>query len=153
MDALPRAPPASWHGRLQAAGERLARQRHLLAVRDGVVGALPLVLAGSVFLLLAQPPSRVLQAWIAPWAPTLLLPTRVLGGAIALYVAFSAAYALARSYRLDAASCGLVALATYLVAAVQPGCTNSWLGTCSTQDQCRRQSPRWPRWSSAASGW
>lgn len=121
MDALPRAPPASWHGRLQAAGERLARQRHLLAVRDGVVGALPLVLAGSVFLLLAQPPSRVLQAWIAPWAPTLLLPTRVLGGAIALYVAFSAAYALARSYRLDAASCGLVALATYLVAAVQPG--------------------------------
>jgi cellobiose PTS system EIIC component len=102
-------------------GERLGGQRHLLAVRDGVVGALPLVLAGSVFLLLAQPPSRVLQAWVAPWAPLLLLPTRVLGGAIALYVAFSAAYALARSYQLDAASCGLVALASYLVAAVQPG--------------------------------
>lgn len=84
------------------------------------MGALPLVLAGSLFLLLAQPPSRVLQAWIAPWAPLLLLPTRVLGGAIALYVAFSAAYALAKSYRLDAASAGLVALATYLVAAVQP---------------------------------
>jgi cellobiose PTS system EIIC component len=102
-------------------GERLGGQRHLLAIRDGVVGALPLVLAGSVFLLLAQPPSRALQAWVAPWAPLLLLPTRVLGGAIALYVAFSAAYALAKSYQLDAASCGLVALASYLVAAVQPG--------------------------------
>jgi len=89
-------------------------------VRDGVVGALPLVLAGSVFLLLAQPPSRALQAWVAPWVPLLLLPTRVLGGAISLYVAFACAYALAKSYQLDAASCGLVALASYLVAAVQP---------------------------------
>jgi cellobiose PTS system EIIC component len=89
-------------------------------VRDGVVGALPLVLAGSVFLLLAQPPSRALQAWVAPWAPLLLLPTRVLGGAISLYVAFACAYALAKSYQLDAASSGLVALASYLVAAVQP---------------------------------
>ena len=89
-------------------------------MRDGVVGALPLVLAGSVFLLLAQPPSRALQAWVAPWAPLLLLPTRVLGGAISLYVAFACAYALAKSYQLDAASSGLVALASYLVAAVQP---------------------------------
>jgi cellobiose PTS system EIIC component len=121
VEASPRAAPASWRGRLQALGEALGRQRHLLAVRDGVVGALPLVLAGSVFLLLAQPPSRALQAWVAPWAPLLLLPTRVLGGAISLYVAFACAYALAKSYQLDAASSGLVALASYLVAAVQPG--------------------------------
>jgi len=120
VEALPRAAPASWRGRLQALGEALGRQRHLLAVRDGVVGALPLVLAGSVFLLLAQPPSRALQAWVAPWVPLLLLPTRVLGGAISLYVAFACAYALAKSYQLDAASSGLVALASYLVAAVQP---------------------------------
>jgi PTS system cellobiose-specific IIC component len=120
VEALPRATPASWRGRLQALGEALGRQRHLLAVRDGVVGALPLVLAGSVFLLLAQPPSRALQAWVAPWVPLLLLPTRVLGGAISLYVTFACAYALAKSYHLDAASSGLVALASYLVAAVQP---------------------------------
>src|SRR5271169_1359597 len=62
VEALPRAAPASWRGRLQTLGEALGQQRHLLAVRDGVVGALPLVLAGSVFLLLAQPPSRALQA-------------------------------------------------------------------------------------------
>jgi cellobiose PTS system EIIC component len=120
VEAPPRADPASWRGRLQALGESLGRQRHLLAVRDGVVGALPLVLAGSVFLLLAQPPSRLLQAWVSPWVPLLLLPTRVLGGAISLYVAFACAYALAKSYQLDAASAGLVALASYLVAAVQP---------------------------------
>jgi cellobiose PTS system EIIC component len=120
VEALPRAAPATWRGRLQALGEAVGHQRHLLAVRDGVVGALPLVLAGSVFLLLAQPPSRALQALVQPWVPLLLLPTRVLGGAISLYVAFACAYALAKSYQLDAASCGLVALASYLVAAVQP---------------------------------
>ena len=119
MDALPRVALAPWRLRLAALGEALGHQRHLLAIRDGVVGALPLVLAGSVFLLLAQPPSRALQAWVAPFAPQLLLPTRVLGGAISLYVAFACAYSLAKSYQLDAASAGLVALASYLVAAVQ----------------------------------
>jgi len=120
VDARPDVIPPPWRLRLLALGEALGRQRHLLAIRDGVVGALPLVLAGSVFLLLAQPPSRTLQAWVAPWAAQLLLPTRVLGGAISLYVAFSCAYALAKSYALDAPSAGLVALASYLVAAVQP---------------------------------
>jgi cellobiose PTS system EIIC component len=111
---------SSFRQRLHALGERLGHQRHLLAVRDGVVGALPLVLAGSVFLLLAQPPSRALQALLAPYVQTLLLPTRVLGGAISLYVAFACAYSLAKSYGLDGAGCGLVAQASYLVAAVQP---------------------------------
>ncbi len=120
MDAPQEFAPAPWRLRLAALGDTLGHQRHLLAIRDGVVGALPLVLTGSVFLLLAQPPSRALQAWVAPFAPQLLLPTRVLGGAISLYVAFASAYALAKSYQLDAASCGLVALASYLVAAVQP---------------------------------
>ncbi len=40
---------------MQVAG-KLGQQKHLNAVRDGVVGALPLVLIGSLFLLLGQPP-------------------------------------------------------------------------------------------------
>jgi len=56
------------------AADRLARQRHLVAVRDGVVGALPLVLVGSLFLLAAQPPWPALQRLVAPYSATLLLP-------------------------------------------------------------------------------
>ena len=103
--------------RLQAVGDFFLRQRHLVSVRDGVVGALPLVLVGSVFLLLAQPPSRALQEWVAPWTPALLVPYRMLGGLIAVYVTFSCAHSLAKSYGLDAAACGLVAMAAFLVAA------------------------------------
>jgi PTS system cellobiose-specific IIC component len=86
-------------------------------VRDGVVGALPLVLVGSLFLLIAQPPSRALQEWVAPWSPVLLVPYRMLGGLIALYVTFSCAHSLAKSYQLDPMSSGLVAMASYLLAA------------------------------------
>lgn len=114
------APASGVRGRIKSAAEFLAGQRHLTAIRDGVVGALPLVLIGSVFLLLAQPPSTALQAWISPFANELLIPYRVLGGAIAVYVTFSAAHSLGKSYRLDAASCGLTAVAAYLVAAM-PG--------------------------------
>jgi cellobiose PTS system EIIC component len=102
---------------LQTAGNFFAKQRHLAAVRDGVLGALPLVLTGSLFLLLAKPPSMALQAYVAPYAHLLLVPYRMLSGLIALYVTFSAAHSLARSYDLDAAGAGLLALAAYLVAA------------------------------------
>jgi len=103
---------------LQGIGDFFARQRHLSAVRDGVVGALPLVLTGSIFLLLAQPPSAMLQAWVAPYTPLLLVPFRMLGGLVALYVTYGAAYSLSRSYQLDARASGLLAMAAYLIAAM-----------------------------------
>jgi PTS system cellobiose-specific IIC component len=94
------------------AAERLAKQRHLVAVRDGIVGALPLVLVGSLFLLIAQPPFPALQRLIAPYSATFLLPYRALGGCIALWVTFGTAQALARSYSLDASAPGWSAART-----------------------------------------
>ena len=111
------APIQALRRRLNRVGEFFLKQRHLAAVRDGVMGALPLVLIGSLFLLVAQPPSRALQELVAPWTPVLLVPYRMLGGLIAVYVAFSAAHSLARSYQLDPISNGLLAMAAYLVAA------------------------------------
>ena len=119
--ASPTAAPATRRETLVRAAERLARQRHLVAVRDGVVGALPLVLVGSLFLLAAQPPWPALQRLVAPYSATLLLPYRALGGCIALWVTFGTAQSLARTYSLDTTSAGLIAAAAYVVAALQPG--------------------------------
>ena len=105
------------HRRLLAVGDFFARQRHLVAIRDGVVGALPLVLVGSLFLLAAQPPLASLQAWVAPHVPVLLVPYRMLGGLIAVYVTFACASSLARSYALDPLAAGLTAMAAYFIAA------------------------------------
>jgi PTS system cellobiose-specific IIC component len=83
-----------------------------------VVGALPLVLIGSVFLLLAQPPSAALQRLVSPYSPLLLVPYRMLGGLISVYVTFSAAHSLAKSYGLDPAASGLIGMAAFFVAAM-----------------------------------
>ncbi|MBF5041363.1 PTS sugar transporter subunit IIC [Aggregicoccus sp. 17bor-14] len=120
MHPLPATSPGESPGlraRLQAVADFFTRQRHLVAVRDGVVGALPLVLVGSLFLLAAQPPFALLQAWVAPYVPLLLVPYRMLGGLIAVYVTFCCAHSLAKSYALDPMAAGLVAMAAYLVAA------------------------------------
>lgn len=110
------AAPGRARARLSRFADRLARQRHLIAVRDGVVASLPLVLVGSAFLLLAHPPIPALAARIAPWSEGLLVPHRMLGGAIGLYVCFAVAQGLARSYRLDELGASLIAVASFLVA-------------------------------------
>lgn len=96
--------------------DALGKQRHLMAVRDGVVAALPLVLIGSLFLLVAQPPSKYLQDAVAPWVPKLLVPYRMLGGLISLYVCFGTARSLARRYGLEELGTALMAVASFLTA-------------------------------------
>ncbi|HWV39721.1 MAG TPA: PTS transporter subunit EIIC [Vulgatibacter sp.] len=102
--------------RLEGLSRALSSQRHLLAVRDGVIGALPLVLIGSVFLLLAQPPSAWLQERLESYVQAILVPYRMLGGLVALYVCFGTARALARSHGMDELGSPLVAVSSYLVA-------------------------------------
>jgi len=121
-------PPLTRRETFARAAERLAKQRHLVAVRDGIVGALPLVLVGSLFLLIAQPPFPALQRLVAPYSATFLLPYRALGGCIALWVTFGTAQALARSYSLDASAAGLIATSAYVLAALQPGVPPQTLG-------------------------
>jgi PTS system cellobiose-specific IIC component len=103
-------------GKLKRYAEALGQQPHLLSIRDGVVGALPLLLVGSVFLLVAQPPNARLLELVKPYQEQLLLPYRMLGGVLALYVCFGCAHALARRYGLDPLSNALGAAATFLVA-------------------------------------
>jgi PTS system cellobiose-specific IIC component len=102
-------------GWAKAAGE----QRHLLSIRDGIVAALPLVLVGSLFLLIAQPPYK-------PWSDALqkagvqdilLIPFRLTIGLVAVYVAFSVAASLARRYEVDSVGAGLVSVAGFVLSA------------------------------------
>lgn len=117
-EPAPGAALGNVRARLQRIGDFFAKQRHLIAVRDGVVSALPLVITGSLFLIIAQLPG--LEQPLRPYVPLLLVPYRALGGAIAIYVTFAAAYSLSRSYSLDMLASGLLALAAYVLAAL-PG--------------------------------
>lgn len=115
-EQVPSTPGGTPLERIGRRMEALGKQRHLLAVRDGVIAALPLILVGSTFLLLIQPPSETLAAWLAPHAAVLKVPYRMLGGCLALYVTFACAHSLARSYALDPLASALTAVAGFLVA-------------------------------------
>ena len=41
---------------------KLANQRHLRAIRDGIVATLPLIIVGSFFLIVANPPLP--ESWV-----------------------------------------------------------------------------------------
>ena len=111
----PAAADRSARARLRRVGESLARQPHLGAVRDGVVGALPLILLGSAFLLAAQPPWPQLSRFL-PDPAALLAAYRACAGLVAIYVCAATALGLARRRDADPVASVTTALAVFLVA-------------------------------------
>ncbi|MGL4336510.1 MAG: hypothetical protein ACRCST_06420, partial [Turicibacter sp.] len=45
-------------------GEKVGNQRHLKALREGIMMAMPLVLIGSIFVLIASFPSEAWTQWL-----------------------------------------------------------------------------------------
>ncbi len=105
--------------------EAASKQRHMVALRDGMIGAVPIILVGSTFLLigaqaevLAYIPGMkesAFYAWYVKATPMMLLPYRFTMGLLALYVAFTIAAALAKEYGLPPIPNGLTAMACLML--------------------------------------
>jgi PTS system cellobiose-specific IIC component len=104
---------------------KIGNQRHLLALRDGIMFAMPLMIIGSFFIIVA---------WLeADWYQNFM--SKIFGenwnafgdivyngsmGIIALVAVFGVAYSLASSYKvdkknIDGVPAGVLALASYLI--------------------------------------
>lgn len=111
---------------------RLAEQRHLKALREGIVAVMPLLLIGSLFLIIAYPPIESLDKAIEPFRNDLLKVSRATFGIMALAASFSIAYSLAASYRLDSLASGIISISAFLLsvpAAKDGGLATEWLGS------------------------
>ena len=86
-----------------------------MSVRDGVVGSLPLILLGSLFLLLGQPPWPGLARLLPPQAK-LLAGYQACAGLVSIYVCAATALSLAKRREADPAAGVTTALAVFLVA-------------------------------------
>ena len=64
---------------------KLSEQRHLKAIRDGIVSTIPLIIVGSFFLVIAIPPSETLKALVKPYVTQIMFPYRLSMGIMALY--------------------------------------------------------------------
>lgn len=108
---------------------RISEQRHLLAVRDGVISALPFIIVGSFFLIAAFPP--VPEKWeIAIWAKKhilqILIPYRLTMFIMSLYISFGVGYNLAKSYGLDPLSGAQMAAGGLLMTLVPQAINGTW---------------------------
>ncbi len=95
--------------------EKLSEQRHLKAIRDGIITTMPLFIIGSIFLILAFPPIPALAEWMKPYVKTLTIPVNATFGIMALIAAFAIAYNLAKHYKMDALSAGVLSVVAFLM--------------------------------------
>ena len=98
---------------------RIAAQRHIRSLRDGLAITMPLIIVGSVFMILANIPVPGYQAWINSIIPNftnyMLYPVRVTFDIMALLATFSVSYHIARDKNHDGLAAGTLALAAFLL--------------------------------------
>ncbi|MFP7298772.1 PTS cellobiose transporter subunit IIC [Neobacillus niacini] len=100
---------------------RIAGQRHLQALRDGLILTMPLIIVGSLFLILGFLPIPGYADFMAgifgeAWLSKLLYPVGATFDIMALIAAFGIAYRLAEKYGVDALSAGAISVAAFLLA-------------------------------------
>lgn len=98
---------------------RIGTQRHIIAIRDGFICAMP-------FLIIANPrfdratTSAFGRLWLgfanAHWN-TLTMPFFMTTGLMSVFVSIGTAYSLAKSYHLDGLTAGLLSMTAFLLAA------------------------------------
>ncbi|GLC82194.1 PTS sugar transporter subunit IIC [Lacrimispora brassicae] len=97
---------------------RLSQNRYLRAIRDGIVSTLPLIMVGSLFLIIAFPPlpaSWGITIWAKQNAATILLPYRMTMFIMSIYAVIGLGHSLAKSYDLDPVSGSIIATIGYLL--------------------------------------
>src|SRR5699024_7965776 len=85
-------------------GEKIGKQRHLKALREGIMMAMPLVLIGSFFVLIKDFPIESWTNWLKETYGLYDLFDMMANnsfGLMALITAFGIAYRLAESYDTD----------------------------------------------------
>jgi len=97
----------------------LASNVYLQAIRDAfIIFTLPLIIAGSLFLVIANPPIPALQTLIRPYQSAILVPFQLSFGLMALFLAFGVAYSLAQYRRTEPVQPGILAMVLFLVASM-----------------------------------
>lgn len=104
---------------------RIGSQRHLIALRDGIMFSMPLLIIGSLFIIVADFPIDAYQTFMAGlfgdgWTDILWGVVNGTMGLLALIAAFGVAYSLAGSYKvdgkhIDGIPAGVLSLAGYLI--------------------------------------
>lgn len=97
---------------------KVAEQRHLRAVRDGIIATLPLIIVGSLFIIVGIPPlpeDWALTIWLKANNSVSMLPYRMTMYIMTLYAVWGIGYSLAKSYKLDGVTGGVLSAVAFLL--------------------------------------
>ncbi|MGX7149481.1 PTS sugar transporter subunit IIC [Enterococcus ureasiticus] len=94
---------------------KFAEQRHMKAIRNGVISTLSLIMIGTLFLTISNLPIPGFEEFIMPYKADLVIPFRITMGLLGIYGSFSIGYNLTKSYKLDGITGGMLSLATFLM--------------------------------------
>lgn len=107
--------------KLMPVAAKIANQRHLSAIKDGIIITVPFIIVGSIFLILANLPipalvdfyknnevGQVIQRWLS-------YPVGVTFDMIAIITCLGIAYRLSEGYKLDGISGAILGLISFLL--------------------------------------
>ncbi|EPH98337.1 putative PTS system, cellobiose-specific IIC component [Enterococcus faecalis 13-SD-W-01] len=94
----------------------IGNQRHLQAIRNGLISIFPLTIVGSFFTILLNLPIPGYTELVAPYLQILDVPFRFTVGLMSLYASFTIGSFLGNTYKLDKITSGFLSmLATLLM--------------------------------------
>ncbi|AKP02751.1 PTS sugar transporter subunit IIC [Companilactobacillus pabuli] len=99
---------------------KMGAQRHMMAIRKGIISTLPLTIVGSFFTIINNIPIEAVAKMLEPYKDILDIPFRYTVGILALYAAFGIASSLADYYKLDKLTNGTLAVLAFLISAAAP---------------------------------
>lgn len=105
---------------------KLGSQRHISALRDGFLVAMPFIIVGSFILIFANPPfaadttnafGRLWLDFVAQHRATIVMPWTMSMGIMSLFITMGVAYSLAKSYKMDPIGASALSVMTFLLVA------------------------------------
>ena len=117
---------------LSPIGAKVGNQIHLKSISNCMMMTLPLIVVGSIFLILANPPvnpdlvnpetANIFMKFMLSWKEfavdnyqTLTTPYNMTMGIVGMMSAFAIAYCLASEYKMKASISGLISTAMFLM--------------------------------------
>lgn len=105
----------------------ISRNKYLIAIRDGFLFSVPMLIAGSVFLLLANFPIVGFKEFVAGflgenWNKMLAMPAAASFDIMAILAVFGIGYSLAKQFKVDPPQAAIVSIVAFFI--VTPQFTN-----------------------------
>ncbi|MGB3160996.1 MAG: PTS transporter subunit EIIC [Carnobacterium sp.] len=103
--------------KLMPIASKLSANKYLTAIRDGITLAMPLIIIGSIFMVIASFPVPGWEAWLGKVGVAGYLWKGVNSsfGLIGLVASFGIAQSLASQYKVDGVAVGIISMASFVM--------------------------------------